>query len=212
MTGVQRRSTVTTTRAEDPITAIAVRKTISHLETIYTEGGRSLATPLHKAVVGAVIRNPWAGLGFVDDLWDEMNRVGAMLSGLLGRGVIDLLGSIEEVRGIGKCSVVGIAGEIEHGAGIIHGPQFGPRFREMVKGSSPIPFTERRGGPGCTVSIPTAHKTERATRAYYQAVDVTFDDAPHPDEIVIAIVAVSGPRAHERIGDLTTDAAWSSRR
>jgi hypothetical protein len=187
------------------------RKVISHREAIYTEGGRSLDTPLYKAVVGAVIRNPWAGQGFVDDLWEEMNRVGAALSGLLGRGVIDLLGSIEEVRGIGKCSVVGIAGEIEHGAGIIHGPQFGPRFREMVNGSSPIPFTERRGAPGCTVSIPTVHKTERATRAYYQAVDVTFDDAPHPDEIVIAIAAVSGPRAHERIGDLATDAAWSSR-
>jgi hypothetical protein len=120
------------------------------------------------------------------------------------------LGGPDEVRGFGKCAVVGVDGEIEHGAGILHGPNFGPRFRAMVNGSAGIPFTERRSAPGATISIPTGHKTHASTRAYYQAVDMTFEDAPHPGEIAIAIAGVSGPRPHERVGDLRTDEAWSN--
>jgi hypothetical protein len=61
------------------------------------------------------------------------------------------------------------------------------------------------------VSIPTGHKTERAARAFYQAVEFGLVDAPHADEIAIAIAVVSGPRPHARIGDLTTDAEWAAR-
>jgi hypothetical protein len=105
---------------------------------------------------------------------------------------------------------VGTSGEIEHGAGIIHGPDFGPPFRDRVEGTSPIPFTERRSTPGLTISIPTGHKTARATRAFYQAVDLNLADAPHADEIAIAIAVVSGPRPHARIGDLSTDKQWAA--
>jgi hypothetical protein len=193
------------------VSSIGLRKVITHTEDVYAEGGRALSQRLRKAVACAVFRNPWAGQGFVEDLWDEMNRVGAILSELLTGELIELADGVDEIRGFGKCAVVGIAGEIEHGAGIIHGPHFGPRFRDLVKGASAIPFTERRSIPGPTMSIPTAHKTERSTRAYYSAVDVTFEDAPHADEIAIALAVVTGPRPHARIGDLTTDAEWAAR-
>ena len=75
----------------------------------------------------------------------------------------------------------------------------------MVDGTTGISSTEKRSVAGVSMSIPTNHKTNRAARAYYQSVDFTLDDAPYPDEIAIAIAPVSGPRPHERIGDLTTD-------
>jgi hypothetical protein len=201
-----------TQEAARTLASVAVRKIVLQVEDVHAEGGRPLPEPLHKAVACAVIRNPWAGQGFVEDLWPEMNRVGRILSAELGSRVLDELGGADSVLGFGKCAIVGSSGEIEHGAGIIHGPDFGPPFRDMVEGTSPIPFTERRSTPGGTISIPTAHKTTRAARAFYQAVDFTLPDAPHPDEIAIAIAVVSGPRPHARIGDLTTDKAWADRR
>lgn len=196
---------------DDAIAAVGVRTIITQVQEIFREGGQSLTSPLRKAVACAVIRNPWSGAGFVEDLWPEMNRVGAALSEVLGHRAIQLLGGPDQIHGLGKCSVVGMASELEHGSGIIHGPRFGPRVREMVQGSAAIPFTERRSAPGVSISIPTAHKTRTAVRSYYQAVDLTLDDAPHPDEIAIAIAVVSGPRPHARIGDLTTDQDWATR-
>lgn len=195
----------------DALASVGARKIVTQAEDVHAEGGRPVEKPMRRAVACAVIGNPWAGRGFVEDLWEEMNRVGALLSHALGSRLIALMGSSDAILGFGKCAVVGTAGEIEHGSGIIHGPAFGPPFRDMVAGSSPIPFVECRSGPGLTVSIPTGHKTARATRAFYQAVDFGLTDAPHPDEIAIAIAVVSGPRPHARIGDLTTDAEWAAR-
>lgn len=194
------------------LASVAARKIVSQVEDVHSEAGRPLPEPLRRAVACAVIRNPWAGQGFVEDLWREMNRVGRILSAELGSSLLAELGGAAAILGFGKCAIVGTSGEIEHGAGIIHGPDFGPPFRDMVEGTSPIPFAERRSTPGVTVSIPTAHKTSHATRAFYQAVDFSLPDAPHADEIAIAIAVVSGPRPHARIGDLTTDKEWAALR
>lgn len=193
----------------EPLASVGVRKIVVTVEDVYTEAGKPLAEPLRRAVACAVIRNPWSG--FVEDLWPEMNRVGEILSAELSKRLLDALGGPAGILGFGKCAIVGTGGEIEHGAGIIHGPAFGPAFRDRVEGSSPIPFTERRSTPGVMVSIPTGHKTERATRAFYQGVDFGLVDAPHADEIAVAIAVVSGPRPHARIGDLATDAEWAAR-
>jgi hypothetical protein len=109
------------------------------------------------------------------------------------------------VHSFGKAAIVGLNGELEHGSGIIHCPDFGPRFRTMVGGEAGIAFVETRAAAGVAVSIPTTHKIRGATRAYYQSVDLALPDAPHADEIVIALAATNGPRPHARIGDLTTD-------
>jgi hypothetical protein len=204
-------SAVEAPRDADALASVAVRKIVTQTEDVHAEGGRPAGQPLRRAVACAVIRNPWAGRGFVEDLWDDMNRVGAVLSRELGSRLIELMGGSDAILGFGKCAVVGTAGELEHGSGIIHGPAFGPPFRDMVEGSSPIPFVECRSAAGLTVSIPTGHKTARATRAFYQAVDFGLTDAPHPEEIAIALAVVSGPRPHARIGDLTTDAEWAAR-
>jgi hypothetical protein len=184
---------------------VEVRKYVSYLEEIRVEGGRPLDSPLLRIAVGAVIRNPWAGDSFVDDLWPGINSVAPFMAHELTDRMLRLAGGAEGVVGFGKAVIIGEAGDMEHGAALLHGPYFGPYYRKVVGGTSPISFAEIRGGPGTSVSIPTHHKTENARRDYYQAFEVSVPDAPRRDELVILIGAVSGPRAHARSGDKTTD-------
>lgn len=184
---------------------IAVRKIITYSEETHVECGVELAQPLKRAVACAVFRNPWAGMGFVDDLWSERNRVGEVLSLELASRLVQIMGSADLIKGYGKCAIVGTNGEVEHGAAMLHGPCFGPNIRNLFEATSGISSTECRASPGGRVSIPMNHKTVRATRAYYQAIDFTLHDAPHPDELAVALAVTGGPRPLARIGELETD-------
>jgi hypothetical protein len=187
------------------LASVSARRFVVDIDDVFVEGGRAAARPLRRAVAAAVITNPWAGQGFVEDLWEEMNRVGRVLSEVLAARLLDVFGGQEAIHGFGKGAIVGLDGEIEHASGILHGPAFGPNFRRLVGGTAGISAAERRGPAGSAIAIPTNHKTERAIRDYYQSVDFIVPDAPHPDEMVIAFAATGGPRVHARVGDLTTD-------
>ena len=58
-----------------------LRKIVTIVEEIRNEGGREVSPPARVAVVAAVIENPWAGKGFVEDLappgmnWDYIRRL-----------------------------------------------------------------------------------------------------------------------------------------
>ncbi|MCW3493368.1 amino acid synthesis family protein [Microbacterium sp. SSM24] len=187
------------------LSSVKARRLVVTVDDVLVEGGVAAAQPLRRAVVAAVIRNPWAGMGYVDDLWDEMNRVGNLLSEILAGRMLEVFGGQDAIHGFGKGAIVGLDGEIEHASGILHGPAFGPNFRLLVGGTAGISAAERRGSAGTSLAIPTNHKTERAIRNYYQSVDLAIADAPHADEMVIAFAATGGPRVHARVGDLTTD-------
>gem|GEM_PF-5237796 len=45
-----------------------IRKTLLHVENTLIEGGKAAEKPLILIAAIAVIKNPWAGQGFVDDL------------------------------------------------------------------------------------------------------------------------------------------------
>ena len=48
-----------------------IRKIVCYKEITHREGGRELAKPITMLGVAAVIRNPWHGRGFVEDLSPE---------------------------------------------------------------------------------------------------------------------------------------------
>ena len=50
--------------------SLEIRKVVSHTEEVRIEGGRPADPPLLLFGVVAVIANPWAGQGFVEDLLD----------------------------------------------------------------------------------------------------------------------------------------------
>jgi hypothetical protein len=64
-----------------------IRKTYTLIETVLLEGGRTAPRPLKLIAAAAVIRNPWAGRGFVEDLKPEIHAIapelGALLTALL---------------------------------------------------------------------------------------------------------------------------------
>ena len=142
-----------------------VRKVVTVVEEVLLELGRPVATSVRRAAVAAVLRNPWAGRGFVADLQPEVEAVAPELAQLLTGKLIDALGGADCVEAFGKAAVVGLDGEIEHGGALIHTPYFGNVLRELTEGTSIIVFSDDRLPAGEPLTVPLWHKTAAATRS-----------------------------------------------
>jgi hypothetical protein len=180
-----------------------VRKVVSYREEVMIEGGESLSRPWRLAAVAAVVRNPWAGQGFVQNLRPGIQKVAPHLGQLIVPRLISLVGG--GIEAYGKSAVVGTAGEIEHAAALIHTLLFGNELREEVQGTTFIPSTNKRSGAGSAIVIPLKHKTLEGARSHFLSMEFQIPDAPAPDEIVVALAAASGGRPHHRIGDRYED-------
>jgi hypothetical protein len=182
-----------------------IRKIVHYVEETWIEGGKAAAKPLKLFAAAAVLRNPWAGRGFVEDLKPEIHAIAPVLGELLTGRILELAGSGAAVEGYGKAAVVGTSGEIEHASALIHTLRFGNHYRKAVGAKSYLSFTNVRGGPNCPISIPMMHKGDEGMRSHYLTVQFAINDAPAPDEIVVALAASVGGRPHHRIGDRYQD-------
>lgn len=185
--------------------AAAIRKTLLTIETTLTEGGRAAPVPLRLITAAAVVRNPWAGRGFVDDLRPEIHDVAPELGALLTGMILDAAGGGAAVEAYGKAAVVGLDGEIEHASALIHTLRFGNHFRTAVGAKSYLAFTNTRGPANCPVMIPLMDKNDEGRRSHYLTIQFAIPDAPAADEIVVALGASVGGRPHHRIGDRYQD-------
>lgn len=185
--------------------AIEIRKTLLQMETILVEGGRAAPVPLRLYAALAVVRNPWAGRGYVEDLKPEIHAAAPVLGALLTKMIIDAVGSGEAVEGYGKAAVVGLDGEIEHASALIHTLRFGNHYREAVGAKSYLAFCNTRGPANAPVMIPLMDKNDEGRRSHYLTIQTAIPDAPAADEIVVALGASVGGRPHHRIGDRYQD-------
>ena len=185
--------------------SLQVRKVVSYVEKTLIEGGRAAERPLVMIVAAAVIRNPWAGLPFQEDLRPGILEAAPPLGELLVSEILRQAGSADNIEAYGKAAVVGTAGEVEHASALIHTLRFGNFYRNAVGGTSYLSFTNMRGGPGCVISVPLMHKQDEGLRSHYLTVQTTINDAPAPDEIVIALGAATSGRPHHRIGNRYSD-------
>jgi len=185
----------------------SIRKILTRTEDVRIEGGEQLDTPWRRAIAVAVISNPWAQHHHTPDLSPMLESIAPQLAAALATRLINALGGPDRVEAFGKAALVGLDGEIEHGAALIHTPHLGDLFRYVVQGESIIAFGESRGSAGTTLTVPMWHKQHAATRSHYQAMDICVGDAPRSDEILIALGVADGPRPLARIGDRRTDAA-----
>ncbi len=87
-----------------------IRKIVTLSEEILTEGGRPVTPGARVAVAIAVVENPWAGQGFVEDLSHGIDATASDLGALLTPKVIEALGA--PVEAYGKAAIVGIEGEV----------------------------------------------------------------------------------------------------
>lgn len=184
-----------------------IRKIVTYTEDTFIEGGKECATPLRLFAVAAVLKNPWAGQGFVEDLKPQIHAVAPILGEQITDTLLGLTGGGDAIEAYGKAAVVGSNGEVEHASALIHTLRFGNFYRKAVGAKSYLSFTNVRGGPNCAISIPMMHKHDEGMRSHYLTIQFAINDAPGPDEIVVALGASIGGRPHHRIGDRYQDLA-----
>ncbi|MET9831565.1 amino acid synthesis family protein [Streptomyces sp. NPDC006385] len=185
--------------------SVHIRRICTVFEDLVTELGVPVAGPVRRAAVAAVITNPWAGRGVVDDLNDEVVKVAPPLAHELTSRLVDALGGADRVEAFGKAAIVGLGGETEHAGALIHTPYFGNLLREITEGSSVIVFSDDRAEAGAPLTVPMWHKLHATTRSHYQTITVRVPDAPRADEIVVIAAGSSGGRPNARIGDRSAD-------
>lgn len=185
--------------------SVSIRKTFLNIETTLIEGGKEAQQPLIMIAAAAVLKNPWAGMGFVADLKPKILEVAPVLGEILTDMILRHAGSGDAVEGYGKAAVVGLNGEVEHGSALIHTLRFGNFYRNAVGAKSYLSFTNLRGPANCPVMIPLIDKNDAGRRSHYLTIQFAIPDAPAADEIVVALGASIGGRPHHRIGDRYQD-------
>ena len=191
---------------------VEIRKIVTGIEEISHDGGPLLQPPHRKAWVAAIIRNPFAGryepeiAGMMDDLkplgLDCSKRLVAVLGGDAGA-----------VQAYGKGSLIGSAGEMEHGA-LWHVPG-GYAMRELLgQALAIVPSSAKLGAMGASIDIPIHHKDAAYVRSHFDAITVAVPDAPRADEMMFVLAMTTGGRPHARVGGLAASeiAKWDGQR
>jgi len=170
-------------------------------ETHVNESGNAAdGSPLRKIVIAACLHNPYANSPFTPDLGNVVKRSPAL--GLeIGRRALQALRG-QAFESYGKACLVGTAGEYEHGNAFLTATMMDP-LRELLGGGLAwVPSTGKRGGPGCTIDIPLAHRDALYVRSHYDTATATFHDGPNPDEIIVVFALATRGRLHARLGGL----------
>lgn len=175
-----------------------IRKTIASVEDIHREAGTALETPSRKCVTAAAIANPLAGMAGGD--LDVLKDIGADISAkLVARGLAALGVAPDDVQSYGKGAIVGVDGEIEHAAALIH-PRFGAPVRGALGDAGEIiPSTKKMGGPGAAVTVPLTSKHSIREFDHMDAAEICVPDAPHAGEILVILALGIGGRPLKRI-------------
>jgi len=103
-----------------------------------------------------------------------------------------------QLRAYTKAALVGISGDLEHGAAMIH-PRLGMAMRRAIKrGRVIIPGHAKVGPPGTTVDLIYGPIDEGWDLDAFDSTPVLIHDAPRPQEIVLWIGYATGPRVNAR--------------
>jgi hypothetical protein len=212
---------------------IELRRILTQVEDIHHEFGPPPPAPPRRGAIAAVLTNPFAGRYEPEILpmMEALNPVGLELA----RRLLAAMGvPAERIESYGKGSIVGAAGELEHGA-LWHVPG-GYAMRELLgwKGDRQayargqatgskgqpgnalaiVPSTKKVGAPGATLDVPLTHVNASYVRSHFDAFEMRVPGAPAPDEIVFILAMSTGSRVHARVGGLKAAeiAQWDGQR
>ena len=173
-----------------------IRKILVLKETVYADAGRDAIEPVTRAAAIAVVANPCAGR-YVEDL-AAMFDIGAELAERLMPEVAAQLP--RPATAYGKAAIVGVNGELEHAAALLH-PKMGKPIRAAIGGGEAIiPSTSKVAAAGATIDVPLGHKDNVWSFDEIDTWTLSVADAPRPDEIVVVIALSDGGRPHPRVG------------
>lgn len=165
-------------------------------ETIYAEAGNAAPRPVTRAVIAMVIANPLAAdrQGSLDVLVE----LGPLLAELYYPQAVALLPS--PAVAYGKAAIVGVGGDLEHGAALLH-PKLGKAMRAALGGGEAIiPSTAKIASAGSRIDVPLGHKDNVWSFNELDTLTIGIEDAPRPDEILVVLAASDGGRPDPRIG------------
>ena len=172
-----------------------IRRLMLFKDVVYAEGGLPSINPVTRVAACAVIFNPLAGRA-VDDLSDLI-PFGAKLGELL---VKEALGALTQPAiSYGKASIVGVSGDIEHAAAILH-PRMGKPMRDAIGGGQAIiPSNVKIGAVGSSIDVPLGHKDDVWSFDQIDTISVMIPNAPRPDEIAVIVALTDGGRPRPRV-------------
>ena len=190
------------TNPASPAPEVAVRKLVLAVEEVRHDNGPPLPVPLLRGSAAAVLRNPYAGR-YVADIQPMMEALKPLGREMAAR-LVEALGGAGRIEAYGKGALVGLAGELEHGA-LWHVPG-GYGMRDLLEGSHAIvPSTTKIGAAGAAIDIPIHHRVAAYVRSHFDSLEVRVADSPRPDELMLVIAMTTGPRPHARVGGLRAD-------
>ena len=180
-----------------------IRKLYTAIEETIEEMGQVADEPLRKVAAIAVVKNPFAGKGYIEVLADLTEasidigrRIGAMAVGAMGSYSGD---------SYGKAALIGTLGEQEHGVAMLT-TVYGNAMREAVGGGKAwISSFTKRASPSEIIDVPLAHKDALYVRSHYDGMTVMVPDAPLADEIAIICCLANRGRLNHRVGGPNND-------
>ncbi len=178
-----------------------LRKYVDLVEEIHMENGRPVNPPVRKAAAVAVIKNPFVGR--YEDHLDQLIEMGDALGEILSKRALAVLNMApERVESFGKGAMVGMKGELEHAAALLH-PKLGHAVRRVVGGGKTMmPSAKKMGTPGMALDVPLHCKDAALVRSHFDAMTVRVPDGPREDEILVIVVLTDGGRPLSRVGGL----------
>ena len=180
---------------------IALRKRSLTVETVFHEGGPPPDKPLRIAAACAVIRNPYAGR-YEPDLLPFMAELRS-LGTALAEELVATLGR-QNVEAYSKAAIVGVNGELEHGA--VWHEAGGWAMRQVLgEPKAIVPAAKAVAATGYRLMVPLHYIHAAYVRSHFNTVEVGIQDAPRPDEILFALVMADGGRIHSRLGGLAKE-------
>ena len=164
---------------------------------VLSEGGRVLATPCRRVAACGMLHNPHAGGAPIDELSglvDLSVRAGEVLTERALAALKPLA-----PRGYGKAALVGTAGDLEHGASMIH-VRLGLAMRQGAGGGPAlIPGNAKVGAAGSPIDVIFGGLDDSWDYDAMDSMTVALPDAPRPDEILLVVAFLGGTRPNARI-------------
>jgi hypothetical protein len=181
---------------------LKIRKKLLNIEAIYHEGGPVRDDPLLVGSIAIVVNNPFAGR-YVEDLSPLVKAAIELAKGIVPE-LITALGGADKIQAYGKGAIVGVNGELEHGA-VWHEAGGWSMRANLPNAKSIVPTAKVVASAGTRLAIPMHHITAAYVRSHFNSIDVGVMDGPRPDELLYALVMGTGGRVHERLGGLRAD-------
>ena len=172
-----------------------IRRLLLVSDTIHSEGGLPAVRPVTRVAACAVIDNPLAGSAR-DDV-GELVPFGAELGELLVQKALTALPN--PAVAYGKAAIVGLAGDIEHAAAILH-PRMGKPMRAAIGGGKAIiPSNVKVAPAGTAIDVPLGNKDDVWVFDHIDTLTIAVPSAPRPDEIVVIVALSDGGRPRPRV-------------